>query len=87
MRAFRQVLPETSIAVQKSSLETRPNLESSQTRFKIISTNQNAPSDQRILKSVTKIVTQRRNSLDKTVYGARQPNAIKPHSNIRINQW
>jgi len=54
-------LPETSIAVQKSSLETRPKLESSLTRFKTVSTSQNAPFDQRILKPVTKIVTQRRN--------------------------
>jgi len=54
-------LPETGTDVQKPSLETRPNLKSSQTRFKTISTNQNAPFDQRILKSVTKIVTQRHN--------------------------
>jgi len=80
-------LPETSTAVQKPSLEIRPHLESSQTRFKTSSTNQNAPFDQRILKSVTKIGTQRRNSLDKAVNNARQPNAINPHSNIRINQW
>jgi len=42
-------------------VETRPILESSQTRFKIIPTNQNAPFDRLILTSVTKIVTQRRN--------------------------
>jgi len=58
---YRQVLPETSIAVQKPSLETRPNLESNQPRFKTIPINQNAPFDQRILRPVTKIVTQRRN--------------------------
>jgi len=80
-------LPETSTAVQKPSLEIRPHLQSSQTRFKTISTDQNAPFDQRNLKSVTKNVTQRRNNLDKAVNDARQPNAIKPHSNIRINQW
>jgi len=53
--------PEASTAVQEPSLEIRPHLESNQTRFKTISTSQNAPCDQRILKPVTKIVTQRRN--------------------------
>ena len=32
-RCYRHVLPETSIAVQTSSLEIRPNLESSQTKI------------------------------------------------------
>jgi len=40
--------------------ETRTNLKSSQTRFKMIPTNQNAPFDRTILTSVTKNVTQRR---------------------------
>jgi len=41
-------------------VETRPYLEPSQTRFKRIPTNQNAPFDRLILTSVTKNVTQRR---------------------------
>jgi len=42
-------------------VKTRPNLEYSQTRFKMNPTNQNAPFDRTILASVTKNVTQRRN--------------------------
>jgi len=59
-------------------VETRPNLEPSQTKFKRIPTNQNSPFYRLILTSVTKNVTQRR---IKAVYGARQPNASKHHSN------
>jgi len=42
------------------SVETRTNLESSQTRFKMISTNQNAPFDRMILTQVTINVMERR---------------------------
>jgi len=41
-------------------VDTRPNLESSQTRFKRTPTNQNSPFDRLILTSVTKNLTQRR---------------------------
>ena len=53
-RCYRQVLPVTSIAAQKPSLEICSNLESNQTTFKTLSNNQNDPCDQPILKPVTK---------------------------------
>ena len=51
----------TSTAGQKSCLQTILNLESSFTRSKTLSTNQDAPFNHPIAKPVTKIVTQRRN--------------------------
>jgi len=83
---YRQVLPVTSIAAQKPSLETRSNLESNQTTFKTISNNQNDPCDQLILKPVTKNVMRRGDCLDKTVNDVRRSNVIKPYSNIRYSQ-
>jgi len=91
-------LPETSTAVQRPSLKQALLYKSQAWKYartsnpikrdsKTIPTRQNAPCDQRILKPVTKNVTQRRNSLDKAVNDARQPKAVKPHLNIRISQW
>jgi len=74
---YRQVLPVTSIAVQKPNLEIRPHLESSQTRFKTILTPIRTPhaingSWSQSRKSWRKDVI----SLDKTVNDARQPKAV-----------
>jgi len=85
--AVQEAKPEASTAVQEPSLDIRPHLESSQTRFKTTLTNQHAPFDHPILKLVTKIVTQRRNRLDKAVNDARRPDVVKPHSNIWTNHW
>jgi len=54
----QRLSPKLNIVGQKSGMKTCINLESMQTRFKVTSTNQNAPSDLQILKLVTKIVTQ-----------------------------
>jgi len=56
----REAKAKINTAGQKSGLQISLNLESSFTRFKTTSTNQNAPRDHPILNPVTNIVTQRR---------------------------
>jgi len=91
-------LPETSIAVQKPSLK-QVLLYRSQA-WKHALTSNLAKQDSKLfqpirtLHSINGSWSQSRKSwrkdvisLDKAVNGARQPNAIKSQSNIRINQW